>query len=164
MRSLIVILVLVALAVAAYTLLSTRIATLNDAGTGAISLEGYTETSVDIENNTLTFRSDCYELSMIVHEVQALSIKGGIEDRIEIRPLTHDIMRDMIENFGIKVDAVRVESFRDGIYYARIFMSQGSKALDVDSRPTDAVGIAVRLGAPVYFNQQLLEQYGTKIC
>ncbi len=148
----------------AYTLLNAEIQASKDTEVTGVSMEGYVKVDAAIADNILTFRSDCYALPMTIHEVQAMSIKGGLENKIEARPLTHDIMRDMIETFGIKITLVRIESFNDGIYYARIYMKQGNKALDVDARPTDATGIAVRLNVPIYFNQELLEKYGTKIC
>lgn len=164
MHKITVILVILALAGIAYIIISSGVSLEIKETMSEISTEGYARVNVAIDDSTLTFYSGCYELSMNVHEVQALSIKNGLEDRIETRPLTHDIMRDMIENFGIKTELARIESFRDGIYYARIFMKQGSKALDVDARPTDAVGIAVRMDVPIYFRQELLEKYGTKTC
>ncbi len=163
MRKITVILVILALAVA-YIIISSGVSLEIKETMSEISTEGYAKAIVDITGSTLTFYSGCHELSMNVHEVQALSIKNGLEGKIETRPLTHDIMRDINENFGIKTELVRVESFRDGIYYARIFMKQGSKALDVDARPTDAVGIAVRMNVPIYFKQELLERYGIKTC
>lgn len=164
MRLLTYVLLIIATVSVAYTLFNAGIQASKDTEIPEVSLEGYVKADVAIADNILTFKTDCYELPMTIHEVQAMSIKGGLENKIEARPLTHDIMRDMIEAFGIKINMVRIESFNDGIYYARIFMKQGNKALDVDARPTDATGIAVRLNVPIYFNQELLEKYGTKIC
>ncbi len=164
MRLLTYVLLVIAVVAVAYTLFNAEMQLSKAQEITDVSLEGYVKADVSIDGDVLTFRSDCYELPMTIHEVQAMSIKSGLENKIEARPLTHDIMRDMIESFGIKVTMVRIESFNDGIYYARIFMKQGNKALDVDARPTDATGIAVRLNVPVYFNQELMERYGTKNC
>lgn len=129
-----------------------------------ISNEGFVKVDVSLEGSALQFSSECFTVIMNIHEIQALSIRNGMANRIDTRPLTHDMLREIIDNFGIKVLQVSVESFEDDIYKAKTFLQQGSKLLDIDTRPSDAVGIAVRTGAPVYFNKQLLESKGVNTC
>jgi len=133
---------------------------------GAINLsnEGFVEVNINLEGNALQFSSDCFAVTMNIHEIQALSISTGIENRINVRPLTHDMLAEILNNFGIKVIQVRIETFEDDIYKAKTFLQQGNKLLDIDTRPSDAVGIAVRTNAPVYFNKQLLESKGMNTC
>lgn len=129
-----------------------------------ISLDGYEKVSVSMQSSDLIFSSPCYKLSMTVADTQALSISYGISNTTYERPLTHDIMESMLENYGIEMLLVKIESYSSGIYYARIFLQQGNKVLELDSRPSDAAGLAVRVNAPVYFMKELLEQYGLRTC
>jgi bifunctional DNase/RNase len=133
-------------------------------GTPTLSDEGFVKVNVQLDGAALKFYSDCFSVTMNIHELQALSIRTGLENRINVRPLTHDMFRETMDNFGIKTIKVRIETFEDDIYKARTFLKQGNKILDIDTRPSDAVGIAVRTNAPVYFNQQLLESKGENTC
>ena len=129
-----------------------------------IPLDGYEKVSVSMQFNDLIFSSQCYKLSMTVADTQTLSISYGIANTTYERPLTHDIMESMLENYGIETLLVKIESYSDGIYYAKIFLQQGNKVLELDSRPSDAAGLAVRVNAPVYFRKELLEQFGLRTC
>lgn len=130
----------------------------------SVSNEGFVKVNVQLDGSALRFSSDCYTVTMNIHELQALSIKNGIENRIDVRPLTHDMMREVMDNFGIRVVEVRIVSFENDIYRATTFIQQGSRLLDIDTRPSDAVGMAVRTNAPVYFSRQMLESNGVNTC
>jgi len=129
-----------------------------------ISSEGMVKVNVKMNGNGLQFSSECFAVTMNIHEVQALSIKNGIDNRIDVRPLTHDIMKEIFTNFDIKVVEVRIDSFENEIYNAKMFIRQGNKLLELDSRPSDAIGMAVRTGVPVIFSRQLLESKGVNTC
>ena len=129
-----------------------------------VTTEGYSVAEVGIEQSTLYLSTDCYQLSMDISDTQALSISRGLENIIDSRPLTHDTMKDMMDNFGISTLAVRIDSFDNGIYYARIIIRQGNKILSLDSRPSDAVAIAVRADIPVYVKDNIMSSYGKNIC
>ncbi len=129
-----------------------------------VSEEGYVPVRIDIQDSDLVMASDCYSLRVTISDIQALSIANGLEKRIETRPLTHDIMKDIFENYNFRVLAARINSFADGIYYGDLIVQQGNKVLSIDSRPSDAIAIAVRYDLPVHFNETLLAEQGTKTC
>jgi bifunctional DNase/RNase len=129
-----------------------------------LSTRGYTPAKVSINGSTLYFSTECRRLSMEISDTQALSIEQGLEKRIDTRPLTHDIMKDTLDNFGIDVLMARIDSFDNGIYYARIIMQQGENILDIDSRPSDAAAIAVRSDLPVYVKDEIFLSYGEDTC
>lgn len=129
-----------------------------------VPTDGYTAADVSIEASTLYLSTECQRLSMEISDTQALSIKQGLEKTIDKRPLTHDIMKDIFDNFDIDVLMVRIDAFSDGIYYARIIIQQGDKVLDIDSRPSDAAALAVRSNLPVYVKNELLSTYGENTC
>ena len=129
-----------------------------------VSTAGYVSVRISVEGSDLIMASPCYALRVTISDVQALSIAYGLEKRIETRPLTHDIMKDMFEHYEFKVLAAHVNYFQDGIYYGDIILQQGNKVLSIDSRPSDAIAIAVRYDIPVHFNESLLMQQGVKTC
>lgn len=129
-----------------------------------ISTDGFVRVNVSMEGAAMIFTGNCRQITMNVVDTQALSIINGILKRVDTRPLTHDMMKDILENFGIKVILARVESFENEIYYAKTFLQQGNRVLELDTRPSDAVGIAVRTDTPVYFKQDLLATKGKVIC
>ena len=130
----------------------------------AVSKEGYVPVKINVQGSDLIMSSSCYSLRVTISDIQALSIANGLEKRIETRPLTHDIMKDIFDNYGIKILAARVHSFLDGIYYGDLVIQQGNKVLSIDARPSDAIAVAVRYDTPVHFNETLLMQQGVKTC
>lgn len=81
-------------------------------------------------------------------EAQAITLQlQGIDAP---RPLTHDLMKNILEQTGISVDKVLVTELKGSTYYARIHLHHGEKALDIDSRPSDAIALALRLHRPIF--------------
>ena len=130
----------------------------------AVSTEGYVPVRIDVQGSDLIMSSDCYTLLVTISDIQALSIAYGLENRIYARPLTHDIMKDIFDNYDFKILAARVTFFQDGIYYGDLVVQQGNKVLSIDSRPSDAIAIAVRYDITVQFNESLLTQHGINTC
>jgi len=126
--------------------------------------QGFVVVSVSVNNSDMALEGDCRRLSMTVSDHQALSIASALDGKYYIRPLTHDIMKDIFDNYGIALVAAHIDAFTDGVYTAKIYINKDSKMLEVDARPTDAVGLALRMGVPVYFNKELLDINGEKTC
>ena len=75
--------------------------------------------------------------------------------------MTHDVMAALVESLGAQVDAVEITELRDGAYIALVALSGPTGEQRLDSRPSDAIALAVRLGAPVYVNDDVLDLAGT---
>ncbi|MEJ5376715.1 MAG: bifunctional nuclease family protein [bacterium] len=75
------------------------------------------------------------------------------------RPLTHDLMANLIESLDGEVLRIVVSDLRDNIYYAFIYIRQDGKELAVDSRPSDAIALAMRLGVPIFVVKKLEEKF-----
>lgn len=142
------------------------VAVLNTAGSEfyGISSAGFIKVDAAMNGSDLLLTGNCRKISMTISEHQALSIETGLKNEHYMRPLTHDIMKDIFTNFGIQLMDARIDSYTDGVYNARMFVKSGDKILEIDARPTDAVGMAVRMGVPLYFNEELLELNGEKVC
>ncbi len=124
----------------------------------------YTVVEPQIDGTVLSLSSSCYTLSFGITEDQAFSIFRGMQKIIETRPLTHDTIEDVFEGFNIDIRSARIDDKRDGIYTARLLLVQGQKVLDIDVRPSDAVGMAVRTGISMYVRTDILESDGINRC
>ena len=129
-----------------------------------LSTEGFSKADVQVGPLMIYLASGCYRLSMATNEIQADSIEKGIQNITDARPTTHDTLNHILENFNIQPLMVKVDSLKDGTYYSKILLRQGNSILNLDSRPSDAIAVAVRAGAPVYVKNELLKEAGEKIC
>lgn len=89
---------------------------------------------------------------------EATSIASAIKQVTMARPLTHDLMHDIFDELGVRVERVVITDLKDSTYFAELVLSYGDKALILDSRPSDAIAIALRSSAPIYVAQQVLDQ------
>ena len=76
------------------------------------------------------------------------------------RPLTHDLLQSVISTLGASVDYVVVTGLKEDTFYAKLALSVDGVKLDIDSRPSDALALAVRAGAPIYADESVLEKAG----
>jgi len=74
------------------------------------------------------------------------------------RPMTYELLKTIITEMGGNVEKVVINDLRDSTYYAEIYINQGNNTLVIDSRPSDAINLALRFGAPIYVAEHVLEQ------
>ena len=74
------------------------------------------------------------------------------------RPMTHDLMANMVQTLDMRIEKVTVSDLKENTYYAVINMHDGKKAHAIDSRPSDAIALAVRLDSPIYISQAVLDK------
>jgi len=92
------------------------------------------------------------------YEADAITIK---KQDIEIaRPLTHDLLRQSIEKLGAQVSHVLVNDLQDDTFYARVVMDRNGERIELDSRPSDAIALAVRVQAPIFVDETVMERAG----
>ena len=91
-------------------------------------------------------------------EADAIAVKL---QNVELsRPLTHDLLQSVISTLGASVDYIVVCGLKEDTFYARLALSIDGVKLDIDSRPSDALALAVRVGAPIYAEESVLEKAG----
>jgi len=73
------------------------------------------------------------------------------------RPLTHDLLKSVIRELGVKVSHVLVNELRNDTFFAQIVADVNGKSVEIDSRPSDAIALAVRVGAPIFVAEQVME-------
>jgi bifunctional DNase/RNase len=77
------------------------------------------------------------------------------------RPLTHDLLHQVIEALGARVEAVHIRDFQDKTFYATLVLSQeGGRRVELDARPSDAIALALRAGAPIFATEAVLAVAG----
>ena len=99
--------------------------------------------------------SESRELPIMIGESEAQAIMLSIQGIKPPRPFTHDLMRSIIAETGNGVDRIVIGEMHDEIYFAKIYMDKGRYA--IDSRPSDAIALAMGMNAPIYVNSRLLE-------
>jgi bifunctional DNase/RNase len=91
-----------------------------------------------------------------IAEAQAIALE--MEGIRSPRPLTHDLVKLLLERLDVEFDRAVITELREGTYYARIHLIHRGNGLDVDSRPSDAIALAVRFRKPVFVAKQVLQQ------
>jgi bifunctional DNase/RNase len=89
---------------------------------------------------------------------EALSISIALEGATTPRPLTHDLIKLLLDRLGATVDAVLVDDLYNNTYYAKLSLRWDSKVIDIDCRPSDAIAIALRSRVPIYVADAVLEE------
>ena len=89
---------------------------------------------------------------------EARSIANEMEERHGPRPNTHDLAKQLIQGLDASLVRVVVTELRDGIYYATIVLQVDGRHVEIDSRPSDAIAIGLRMKAPLYARESLLDE------
>lgn len=99
-------------------------------------------------------------LPIWVGAVEATAIAYAQQGVVPPRPLTHDLMRDLLDALGATVEQVRITGLEDGVYYAVIAFEGG---LEVQARPSDAIALALRAEVPIVGAEAVLDEAGVEI-
>lgn len=100
---------------------------------------------------------DRESLVMAIGLPEATAIAKEIQEVEFPRPMTHDLMRDLLASLGGRLDRVEVVALRDGTYFAELVVTDASgQTRRVDSRPSDAIALALRTDAPIFADEQVL--------
>jgi len=94
------------------------------------------------------------------YEAQAIAIE--LEGMSPSRPLTHDLVKNLLNSFDIIVTEVCINRFSQGVFYSIVKLSNGDKNIEVDSRTSDAIAIAVRFKCPIYAEDDVIKQSAMK--
>ena len=91
---------------------------------------------------------------------EAVAIKRKLNDEPLERPLTHDLLANVISQLDAHVERIVVTALKRTTFYAKIVLSRGTETFEVDSRPSDAIALAVRVEAPIFVEDDLLDLVG----
>jgi hypothetical protein len=93
-----------------------------------------------------------------VFEANAIALQ--MENVQTPRPMTHDLMKNLLEEVGAEVERITVTALRDGTFYAEIVLSAAGEVRTVSSRPSDAIALAIRIGSPIFAEEEVLDEAG----
>lgn len=102
-------------------------------------------------------------LPIWIGAVEATSIAFALQGVVTARPMTHDLMRNLLEDLRVSVERVVVTELRDGTFYAEIQMTSDGETFVTSSRPSDAIALAVRATVPIFADESVLEEAGIQI-
>jgi bifunctional DNase/RNase len=94
---------------------------------------------------------------------EAAAILVKLQNHPPTRPMTHDLLNDVVAQLDAEVISVAVTEMRENTYYARITLRQNGSEIEVDSRPSDAIALAVRAGATIYVADEVIEESGVEM-
>ena len=97
-------------------------------------------------------------LPIFIGGPEATAIAFALERVDTPRPMTHDLMKDLLDDLGARVDRIVVTELRDSTYYAEIHLTVNGRTHEVSSRPSDAIALAVRVGTPIFAAESVLDE------
>lgn len=106
--------------------------------------------------------SDRY-LPIWIGPAEAEAIAVRLQEVNIARPLTHDLLRNVIDQLGARVNRVIVNDLANDTFYARIVLDVDGRTLEVDSRPSDAIALAVRARVPIFAEDVVLDKAGVRL-
>lgn len=89
---------------------------------------------------------------------EATSILAKLENAEVLRPLSHDLMKNMLEALDVKVKKIEVTDIRDNTYFALIYFDKDGQEITVDARPSDAIALAVRVNVPIMVSESVIKK------
>jgi hypothetical protein len=95
-------------------------------------------------------------LPIYINQDQAKAIIGALENQKPPRPLTHDLIVNLLEVWGMTLEKVVIHSIQDGTFYAVLCVRQGEVKKEIDARPSDAIAIALRLNSPIWVMEEVV--------
>jgi uncharacterized protein len=103
----------------------------------------------DEEKRSLPIWVGIYEANAIALELEKISTP---------RPMTHDLIKNILESVDAKVEKIVVNDLRDNTFFALIHLRLGEEEITVDSRPSDAIAVALRVGAPIFVEEDVVRR------
>ena len=97
-------------------------------------------------------------LPIWIGAAEAAAIALSLQGVVTPRPMTHDLMKNILEDLSVSVQRIVVTELREGTFYATIDMQRNGDAYEVSSRPSDAIALAVRLAAPIFASEDVLNE------
>ncbi|HVL63699.1 MAG TPA: bifunctional nuclease family protein [Actinomycetota bacterium] len=102
-------------------------------------------------------------LPIWIGAVEATAIAFALQGIQTPRPMTHDLLRDVLSEVGVNVERILINELVDQTFYALIRMTSDGRTSEVSSRPSDAIALAVRINAPIFASEDVLEQAGIEL-
>jgi bifunctional DNase/RNase len=104
-------------------------------------------------------------LPIFIGAVEATAIAFALQGVVTQRPMTHDLLRDVLQSLDVRVERIVVTELREGTFYAELELRRedGGDVVRVSSRPSDAIALAARLGTPIYADEAVLDEAAIQV-
>jgi len=99
-------------------------------------------------------------LPIVIGGFEAQAIAVALERMSPSRPLTHDLMKNFMLAFNVELHEIVINDLQEGIFYSKLICSSENDTVEIDSRTSDALALAVRFGCPIYTYDNILDQAG----
>ena len=97
-------------------------------------------------------------LPIWIGAMEATAIAFALQGIVTARPMTHDLLKNVLEEVGVNVERIVITELREGTFYAIIQLQQNGSRYEVSSRPSDAIALAVRVNVPIFANEDVLSE------
>jgi len=94
---------------------------------------------------------------------EATQISMKLENQEPPRPMTHDLLKSVLDGLGAKVSKIFVNALAQDTFFAQITLEMNGSVVEIDSRPSDAIALALRVQAPIYVAEEVLDQVGVRV-
>jgi len=94
---------------------------------------------------------------IVIGMMEILAIDRRLKNIQLPRPMTHDLLADVIDQMGGEIEKVVISDLSNGTFYARLHISSNGETVEVDSRPSDAIALGVGTGAPIFVDEDVFE-------
>ena len=95
---------------------------------------------------------------IVIGSGEAYAIDRRLKGVVHPRPLTHDLLANVIESMGGRIDRIEINNLQDHTFYARIHIRRDGEVVKVDSRPSDAIALGVATTVPIYVAEHVLDE------
>ena len=99
-------------------------------------------------------------LPIIIGTFEAQAIALELESIKPPRPMTHDLLKNIVQSFGSDVKKVIINDLSEGTFFAQLHYEKNGQEVEMDARPSDAIAVAIRFGAPIFVNSEVLDEAG----
>jgi uncharacterized protein len=120
---------------------------------GGLTLDPVTKTPIVILKDS----DNKLNLPIWIGLMEATAMATELEGIKMARPMTHDLLRTMVDTLGGAVESIEVTDLKDSTYYAVIYLEIGGRRVSVDARPSDAISLALRAKSPIFVAKKVLE-------
>lgn len=130
-----------------------------------LKVQGLTNSQIHATAYALVLadESGSRRIPVIVGTTEAQSIAIAMERIITPRPLTHDLFVTFCHAYGIELKEVFIYKFLDGVFYSELYFSDGVREMRLDSRTSDAIAIALRVGCAIYTTEAIMAECGVEV-
>jgi bifunctional DNase/RNase len=97
-------------------------------------------------------------LPIWIGQAEAAAIALALQGVVTPRPMTHDLLKNILEEIAVQVESIVITELREGTFYAVIKMQRNGTAYEISSRPSDAIALAVRLNCKIFASEEVLNE------